>query len=215
MAFLNLKTIQMVSNTNEAFIRFLRSWLTQFYTNIAYTVYAIKYAHVVLGFVVVIFSCGIHSLRWRHNGHDSVSNHQPHHCLPNRLLGCRSKKTSNLRVNGLCAGNSPGTGEFPAQMASNAENVSIWWRHRVVSCTSPVDSPHKTSDASRGAELGCFLWSAPEQTVWWFETPWRSLWRHCNECCFYWHLGNRTGNRTIAPVSVQQSWNMWVISTII
>ena len=24
-----------------------------------------------------------------------------------------------------------GTGEFPAQMASNAENVSIWWRHHV------------------------------------------------------------------------------------
>ena len=21
------------------------------------------------------------------------------------------------------------TGEFPAQMASNAENVSVWWRH--------------------------------------------------------------------------------------
>ena len=27
------------------------------------------------------------------------------------------------------AGNSPGTAEFPAQRASNAENVSIWWRH--------------------------------------------------------------------------------------
>ena len=26
-------------------------------------------------------------------------------------------------------GNSPVTGEFPAQRASNAENVSIWWRH--------------------------------------------------------------------------------------
>ena len=24
------------------------------------------------------------------------------------------------------------TGEFPAQMASNAENVSIWWRGHVV-----------------------------------------------------------------------------------
>ena len=23
----------------------------------------------------------------------------------------------------------PVTGEFPAQMASNAENASIWWRH--------------------------------------------------------------------------------------
>ena len=43
----------------------------------------------------------------------------------------RSKKTSKLRVTGLCEGNSPVTGEFPAQMASNAENVSIWWRHRV------------------------------------------------------------------------------------
>ena len=38
------------------------------------------------------------------------------------------KKKSKLRVTGLCAGNSPGTGEFPAEMASNAENVSIWWR---------------------------------------------------------------------------------------
>ena len=28
----------------------------------------------------------------------------------------------------LC-GEFTGTGEFPAQMASNAENVSIWWRH--------------------------------------------------------------------------------------
>ena len=70
------------------------------------------------------------TLDWRHNGRDSVSNHrQPHDCLFNRLFRRRSKKTSNLRVTGLCVGNSPGTGEFPAQMASNAENVSIWWRH--------------------------------------------------------------------------------------
>ena len=29
------------------------------------------------------------------------------------------------------AGNSPEAGEFPAQMASNAEKVAIWWRHHV------------------------------------------------------------------------------------
>ena len=69
------------------------------------------------------------SLQWRHNGCDTVSNHQPHDCLLNRLFRCRSKKASKLRVTGLCAGNSPEIGEFPAQMASNAENVSIWWRH--------------------------------------------------------------------------------------
>ena len=43
------------------------------------------------------------ALRWRHNGHDSISNHQPHDCLLKRL--------------------------FADQMPSNAENGSIWWRH--------------------------------------------------------------------------------------
>ena len=45
------------------------------------------------------------------------------------VIQARSKKTSKLRVTGLCVGNSPVTGEFPVQMASNAENVSIWWHH--------------------------------------------------------------------------------------
>ena len=58
-----------------------------------------------------------------------TSNHQPHDCLLNRLFRCKSKKISKLRVTGLCAGNSPGTGEFPTQMDSNAENVSIWSSH--------------------------------------------------------------------------------------
>ena len=67
-------------------------------------------------------------LQWCHNERDGVSNHQHHDCLLNRLFRHRSKKTSKLCVTGLCEGNSPVTGEFPAQMASNAENVSIWWR---------------------------------------------------------------------------------------
>ena len=69
---------------------------------------------------------------WYHHYNDvimGVSNHQPHHCLLNRSFRRRSKKTSKLRVTGLCAGNSPVTGELPAQRASNAENVSICWRH--------------------------------------------------------------------------------------
>ena len=41
------------------------------------------------------------------------------------------KENSMLRVTGFCASNSTVTGEFPAQMASYAENVSIWWRHHV------------------------------------------------------------------------------------
>ena len=36
-------------------------------------------------------SKSIASLRWRHNGRDGVSNHQPHDCLLNLLFGRRSK----------------------------------------------------------------------------------------------------------------------------
>ena len=71
------------------------------------------------------------SLLWRNNERDGVSRRQPYDCLLIRLFGRRSKKTSKLRVTGLCAGNSPVTGEFPAQRASNAEmfpfdDVIIW-----------------------------------------------------------------------------------------
>ena len=90
---------------------------------------------------VIIKGEWVSALHWRHNGRDSVSNRQPHNGLLNRLFRRRSKKTSKLRVTGLCVGNSPGTGEFPAQMASKAENVSIWWRHH-------------------GLYLTAFLWTA-------------------------------------------------------
>ena len=82
------------------------------------------------------------ALQWHHNGRDSVSNHQPHDCLLNRLFRRRSKKTSKLCVTGLCVGNSLGTGEFPAQMASNAENVSIWWRQHEICPPPPTPPPH-------------------------------------------------------------------------
>ena len=43
-----------------------------------------------------------HTLQWRHNGHDGVSNHLPHDCLLNHLFRRRSKETSKLRVTCLC-----------------------------------------------------------------------------------------------------------------
>ena len=69
------------------------------------------------------------TLQWRHDDRDGVPNHQPYDCLLTRLFRRRSKNTSKSRVTGFCGGNSSMTGEFPAQGSSNAENVSIWWRH--------------------------------------------------------------------------------------
>ena len=101
-----------------------------------------------------MFSCGLlpvvltailpgKTLQWRHNGCDSASNHQPHDCLLKLLFSRRSKKTSKfltwwrhqmesfVPLLALCEGNSPVTGEFPSQRASNGTNDSIWWRHHV------------------------------------------------------------------------------------
>ena len=67
-------------------------------------------------------------LQWHHNEHHGVSNYRRLVCSLNRLFRRESKKTSNLRLIGLCGGNPPVTDGFPSQRASNAEYISIWWR---------------------------------------------------------------------------------------
>ena len=76
-----------------------------------------KLAHSI--YFYLLYFCAV-TLQWRNNERDGVSNHR-------RLdyFRRRSKKTSKLRVTGLCEGNSLVT----AQRASNVGNVSIWWRH--------------------------------------------------------------------------------------
>ena len=104
------------------------------------------------------------SLQWRHNEHDSVSNHQPHVCFFSRLFRHRSKKTSKLHVTGLCAGNSPEAGEFPAQMASNAENVSIWWRHHAFKWRGSMLT--KASIGSYFRVDACYYYSSLHVSCW-------------------------------------------------
>ena len=139
---------------------------------VQYTPCPIPYVHVVTRNCVCCYlsECPtVHShfnqvkvaLQWRHNGHGSISNHQLHDCLLNRLFRRRSKKTSKLRVTGLCAVNSPGTGEFPAQMVSNLEKVSIWWRHQEVSqsnVTMLLPQIHSTTEELYTRFALCCLW---------------------------------------------------------
>ena len=55
------------------------------------------------------------TLQWRDSERYEVSSHRHLDCLLSRLFMRRSKKTPKLRVTGLCEGNSPMTGEFPAR----------------------------------------------------------------------------------------------------
>ena len=63
------------------------------------------------------------TLQWRHNGCKSISNHQPQDwCTDQR----KHQSSASLA---FVQGNSLVTSEFPAQMASNREIISIWWHH--------------------------------------------------------------------------------------
>ena len=93
----------------------------------------LRLLHQHLSNHIILYGNIFRSLQWHHNGRDGVSNHRRLDCLPKCLFTCRSKKTSKLRTTGLCEGNPPVTGGFPSERASNAENVSIWWRRHVFS----------------------------------------------------------------------------------
>ena len=58
----------------------------------------------------------------RHNERDGVSNHQPHDCLLNRLFKAPIKENMKAPRHWSL------WGEFTVD-GSNAENISIWWRH--------------------------------------------------------------------------------------
>ena len=109
---------------DELFMRFLKCYLGVYFAHWipeVNTKLTLSWAHKHFA-----------TLQWRQNERDGVSNHQPYECLLNRWFKAQIKDNikAPLRVTDLCEGNLPVTDEFPAQKASNAENVSIWWRHR-------------------------------------------------------------------------------------
>ena len=114
------------------------------------------------------------ALQWRHNEGDGVSNHRRLDGLPSRLFRRRWKKTSKLRVTGLCEGNSLVTSEFPSQKSSNAENCSIWWRHHELynSGTRSVVLPSKNELPQS------VIWAARQ--MWWMNRY--TCWAHYSAC---------------------------------
>ena len=131
----------------------------------------------------------VNTLQWRHNGRDGTSLTIVYSTV---YSGADQSKTSKLRVTGHCARNSPVTGEFPAQMASNAENVSIWWRHHDIKpswhgMACLITGPFVRGILPMALVMPSLMWlcfhfeQAVEQTV---ELPviWIAMtftWRHC------------------------------------
>ena len=145
------------------------------------------------------------SLQWRHNERDDVSNHRRVDCLLNCLVRRRSKKTSKLRVAGLCAGNPSGTGNAENDVImwyNGCETIDMilvymilsWWRRQMETFSallalcagnSPVPGEFPTQRPVTRS-FGVFFDLRQNKRLskqswgWWFETLSRPLWRHCN-----------------------------------
>ena len=159
------------------------------------------------------------TLQWRHNDHGSVSNHQPHGCLLNRLFRRRSKKTSKLRGTGLCVGNSPRPvnslhkGPVTRKMFP-FDDVIMILKYVTVdeqfyrgpsskncnqnpshdACSSGYTLQYIPRNMHTVFALLCFV-----VVIHWLIFPYPSGLLH-------WHCGNLT----IAPVPAKQPWWIWI-----
>ena len=72
------------------------------------------------------------SLQWRHNVHDGVSNHQPHHCLLNRFSSADQRKHQSSASLAFVWGLHRWPVNSPCEWPVTRKNISIWWRHHVI-----------------------------------------------------------------------------------
>ena len=91
------------------------------------------------------------SLHWRHNECDGISNHRRLDCLLNLLFGRRSKKTSKLRVTGICEGNSPVTINLKCMMSEICKSVAV------IRMTCKLGRVHKVQITTETTQLHTWL----------------------------------------------------------
>ena len=142
----------------------------------------------------------VNTLPWRHNGHDSVSIHQPYDCLPNRLFERRSifqSSASLAFVRGIHRGpvNSPHKWPVTRKMFP-FDDVTMMSRYDVIKwdhflrygplCgefTGPGEFPAQwpvTRSFEVFFDLRLNKRLSKQPWGWWFEMPPWSLWRRCN-----------------------------------
>ena len=69
------------------------------------------------------------TLQWRHNGRVKRLKSPASRLFTQSFIQTQIKENIKAPHHWPLCGNSPGPGEFLAQMASYAENFSIWWPH--------------------------------------------------------------------------------------
>ena len=171
---LSLNVLNLVHSTNCTYRSLLR-WLS-FHVFIRHVSFIHCLPYIMRHGYCCPRDCHWNRITWSpFTNRDGVSYHRRLDCLLNRLFRCRSKKSSKLRVTCLFEGNSQETCEFPAQRASNAENVSNWWRlelgirnHLFEEIYSTCNWRKVTFSFIVHIDVGCwknqFVWKRPTST---------------------------------------------------
>ena len=112
-------------------------------------------------------------LQWRHNEGDGVSNRWCVDCLLSHLFRRRSKKTSKLRVSGICEGR-PLICNEPNQIwfaLGCSDNIRVCWR--CINSLWPSKSTWRHRSKSTLAQvMDCCLMAASHNLEdWWLWTP--------------------------------------------
>ena len=113
----------------------------------------------------------------------------------NFLILCRWERNSESGAARTWLRTINGCGDALLCEGSHSEQLESWWRHQMEKKKftllpfvigfhrSPVDSPHRGPVTRR---FDVFFDLHPNKRLnkqsrrWWFDTPSRSLWRHCN-----------------------------------
>ena len=104
-------------------------------------------------------ACRCPSFWWWWAINKPTAGYKARHVFP-KLIMMTSSNGNIFHNTGLCVGNSPVTGDFPSQRPAM----------RIFDVFFDLRLNKGLSKPSR---------------CWWFETPSRSLWRHCNVCHFW------------------------------
>ena len=107
--------------------------------------------NMLLGQIVTLCRFPCHILQLCHNECNGVQSHRAHDYLLNRLFKAQIKENIKALPHWPLWGEFTGDRWILITKASNAENVSIWWRHHDIWTTSrainyPTTEPLETSD---------------------------------------------------------------------
>ena len=115
----DISVFQWIYSSQNAKVLILLTSNNQYNEDIVMLTFVIRWRHSVVTVKATLATD--FTLQWRHNERNCDPNHRRLDCLLNRMFWRKPKKTSMLRVTGICVGNSP-------ENSFSKTTIHVWYR---------------------------------------------------------------------------------------